>query len=111
MARVPLAPPATGDLRTWALNITRRFERDYAFLRPKVGQVSLSATVSNVVTDINCTSLSKVFLTAATSQAAAIGGTTWVSSVDTGQFVVTTAAAASASCVFNYQILPPAETF
>ena len=107
MARTPLFP-RSGNLATWALAITQRIERDYAYLRQKGGTVSLSATVSNVVTDINVVTGSRVFLTPITVQAAGmipIG--LWISSKVQGQFVVTTSLVASLSCVFDYLIIPP----
>lgn len=104
MARHPLFP-ASDNFRTWALAATRRIEKDYVFLRPKTGTASLSATVSNVVIDINMTSTSIVMVQPMTDQAA--GMTTWISSKGQGEFVIASAAAASDSCIFSYVIFPP----
>lgn len=104
MSRVPLFP-ANSNYRTWALEITKRIERDFVLLSPKTNSISLSDSISNVITDINMLPNSTVFLQPKTSQAAAMSA--WVSDKSQGQFVITSAAAASASCVFDYIIFPP----
>lgn len=104
MARVPLFP-SSRDYRTWALELSKRIERDFAFLAPKTNTISLSATLDNAITDINMASNATVLLQPVTSQAAAMG--VWISSKSQGQFVISSGAAASASCVFDYIIFPP----
>ena len=102
MARTPLFP-AAGNVNAWAQQFAMRTERDYNTVYPKTGTVSLSATVSNGVADVNMTSNSRVFLQPLTSQAAALSP--YVSTKAAGQFVVTSTA--SVSCVFDYLITPP----
>lgn len=104
MARTPLFP-AQGNVGAWAHQFSMRTERDYTRLYPKSGTVSLSATVSNTVIDINVTAQSRVILQPITSQAAALMATIWVSAKADGSFTV--AGTVSASCVFDYLVLPP----
>lgn len=106
MARVPLVPVSTGAVVPWAQAFTQRYERDYAYLTPKCGLVSLSATVSNTIFDPSCFPQSLIFLTPATPEASQIQDI-HVSSQETGQFVVTSTSVA-AGCVFGYLIVQPA---
>lgn len=110
MPRAPLYP-AGGDVAAWAHRFALHVERDLARIYPKSGTVSLSATTANTITDSNLTSVSRVFLQPVTSQAAAIVTGVWVSSKATGQFVVSAGAGVvSASCVFDYLVVPPPAT-
>jgi len=107
MARIPLPPPGV-NLAFWVNQFAVRYERDYSALQPKSGTVSLSATVSNIVTNINCDTLSRVFLQPITTQAAQAQA--WVSSKAAGRFVIATTVSATPSCVFDYLIIPAPPT-
>ena len=104
MARTPLFP-AFGNVAAWAHQFSMRTERDYARLYPKSGTVSLSATTTNTVIDINVTPQSRIVLQPITSQAAALMATIWVAGKSDGSFTI--AGTVSASCVFDYLVLPP----
>jgi len=110
MPRTALFPRGS-DLTTWALAITQRVERDFAFLRPKTGTTSLSATISNHISDINMTETAVVLMLPRTSNAAEMALDIWVSSKAAGEFTVQTRDGVSVKpeAVFDYVILPPPE--
>lgn len=70
-----------------------------------VGTVTCSTLSSTTVEDDNCADGSQPQLTASTSNAAAALGSTWVSSVANGEFVVSHTVASTTDRTFRYAII------
>lgn len=110
MARTPLYPRGK-DLTFWAQSLTQRYERDFAFLRPKTGTISLSSGVSvHVITDLNMLPTSHVHWTATSANAQSLEAEgLYISAKGSGQFTLQSIVAAGLGCTFDYVILPQPE--
>lgn len=110
MARTPLYPRGK-DLTFWAQSFTQRYERDFAFLRPKTGQLSLSTGVAtHVVTDLNMLPTSHVHLMATSANAISLQAEgIYVFAKSAGEFTLRSVFPAGSGCTFDYVILPQPE--
>lgn len=108
MARFPLFP-AEGNYQAWARALTQRLERDYAYLKPKAATLSLSPTTTNVITDINVETNSRIVITPITREAAdTVLAGLYISSKSQGQFTIATSLSSTmqTGAVFDYAVFP-----
>ena len=110
MARVPLFPRGK-DFATWAQQLSQRYERDFAFLRPKVGMTTLVPSgTAHTISAAAMTPLSAIVLTPASFNAMQVlQGGWYIDTKSVGSFVLRTSITATVSCSIDYVVLPPPE--